>query len=165
MLKLLGSLCILAAGAAVRSIQIRSARRELSVLQGLIEVFETMENEIRLNLTPLPRLLQKVGDRRHPEIIQFFNRVEQAISSGKTLSASWNSAAGFLCISPEDRRITAEIGEKLCGDEEAACRGLQFAVQGLLRNLEKKKSQQPELEKRSTALCFSGAAMLIILLI
>ena len=59
----------------------------------------------------------------------------------------------------------AELGEKLTGDETRACQGIQLVSRTLTASLENLRKQQPEREKRGAALWFSGAALLIILLI
>lgn len=165
MLKLLGSLLILGAGFMARTFQVQTSRRELNVLRDLISSFDEMGNEIRWNRTPLPRLMQKVGREREEDVTDFFKSVGEAISFGEPLPSAWRSAAVSLPIAMGGQAEVAELGKKLCGDEEQACKGISFLTHCLSRRLEEKRSHQADFEKRSTALCFSGAALLIILLI
>lgn len=164
MLKLLGSGCLLLAGGLVRAGQIRTARRRLSVLRGLIGALEEMGDEIRLSRTPMPLLLRSAGRGRGADVAAFFYAVSRDACTA-SLPAAWSGAAQALPLGERERSAVAELGRKLCGDEEQACKGILLATNFLARTLEELQQRQPELEKRSTALCFSGAALLIILLI
>jgi stage III sporulation protein AB len=165
MLKLMGSVCILAAGVAVHMLQVRTFRRELSVLRGLVAALEEMENEIRLSRLPLPRLLKKAGFDRGRDVTAFFESICGAIGAGELPASAWRSAAAALPIARREQSELAELGRKLCGDEEQACKGIELARVRLAKALNEKSSRQADWEKRSTALCFSGAVLLIILLI
>lgn len=51
------------------------------------------------------------------------------------------------------------------GDETSACKGVLLAREKLQSRLKELVNQRPEEEKRATALCFSAAALVVILLI
>jgi len=165
MLKLMGSVCILAAAAFARVAWIRSIRRELSVLRGLISALGEMESEIRLNRTPMPRLLKKAGYDRGADVASFFSRLSRGLAAGEETMRTWTAAAGDLPVAGRERLELAEVGRNLSGDEEKACKGILLASDHLSKCLQEKYIQQRESEKRCTALCFSGAALLIILLL
>lgn len=165
MLKLLGSLCILAAGGIVRTYRVQGLRRELSVLCGMLSALEEMSDEIRLNRTPLPRLLRRVGCERGADVTRFFQAAAEAASGGESLSDAWRAAALILPLDKREQAALAELGKKFCGDEEEICTAISLVCSQIRKAIEEKRRQQPDAEKRSTALCFSGAALLIILLI
>ena len=58
-----------------------------------------------------------------------------------------------------------EAAASLQGDEEQLCRGLALASARLGDSLAERRRTQAEREKRTTALCFSAAALVVILLI
>lgn len=165
MLKLIGSGCILGAGFLLRTFQVQEHRRGIDALRDLLAALGRMENEIRLNRTPLPRMLERLGLDCGVDVEEFFRAVSQAVREGERLPAAWRSAAVSLPISPAGQASVAEIGQKLGGDEEEICNGISLASNSLKGELEQKLTGQADFEKRSTALCLSGAALLAILLI
>ena len=64
MLKLLGSLCILAAGGMAWMDRRRTFRQTLETLTELLAALEEMEGAIRLERLPMPRLLSRAALRR-----------------------------------------------------------------------------------------------------
>lgn len=165
MLKLLGSFCILAAGGCAWMQQMRSKRREIESFRRIIAALLEMKDAIRMNRTPLPRLLEREADRQSGAAAAFFQSVRQGLDTGDTLTAAWRRGASSLPWGESDRMTLEELGEKLTGDAEQACKGIELVCHSLTRTLEELRRQQPDFEKRSTALWFSAAAMLIILLI
>lgn len=165
MLKLLGSLCILFGGVASRMMLVGATREELAVLDELVSAFGRMEDEIRLNRMPLPRLLERLASGRKSAAAAFFRAVCAAALKGEVLPEVWRREAARLPLHKNEQAVVGDLGEKLSGDEESVLKALAFARRQLLRTLEKKREQQRDLERRSTAVCFSSAALLIILLI
>jgi len=163
MVKLAGSLCVLASSAAAAVMVLRSQRRELRLLSGLAAALEQMEGEILLNRTPMLRLLERLGGRRGPEA-DFFRRVSAALRQGSDLGTAWCDAAETV-IPTREKLIFRETGEALTGDEEKACRSLRVAAERLRRSLDERCRHQTDRERRSAAVCLSGGALLVILLI
>lgn len=164
MLKLLGSVCVLSAGVLVRYQMISEERRTTKTLADLAATLEFMGDEIRLNRTPMPRLLLKAGVGRGEETMAFLAEVRLG-STERGLAEAWRAAAEALPLPGEEKAAAAEAGTCLQGDEERACRGLAAAAEALHRGLERRKSQAAETAKRGTALCLSASALIIILLI
>ncbi|MDY3282630.1 stage III sporulation protein AB [Dysosmobacter sp.] len=164
MLKLLGSLCVFAAAGWAGGMQLRRGRRRLALLRGLSAALEQMTGEIRLNRTPMLRLLGQLAQRRGGEAA-FFRTVRADVKNGTDLPAAWRSAARSLEVSEEVRAALEELGERLTGDEEQACRGLSQACDTVRKAAEELRRRQPDTERRNAVLWASGAAMLVILLI
>ena len=57
------------------------------------------------------------------------------------------------------------VASGLLGDEEGVCRAISLTSEGLSAQLARLRALRPDSEKRTTALCLSGAALLVILLI
>lgn len=139
-------------------------RRVLAALSDLAAALEFMGDEIRLNRTAMPLLLLKAGAGRGRDTMAFFAVVRA--ESGKTgLAEAWRKAAGSLPLPEREAGVIAETGAYLLGDEERACRGLAAAVKQLRRELERRNSGAVEASRRSTALCLSASALIVILLI
>ena len=65
----------------------------------------------------------------------------------------------------EDKQVLLTLQETMQGDETSACKGISLAREKLQNRLKELVNQRPEEEKRATALCFSAAALVVILLI
>ena len=157
--------CALVAGASLWGWQRQRAerRRRLDTLWALSAGLERMAEAIRLERTPLPRLLERLG--REEAAADFFRRLSRALKQGQRAETAWRAEAEALPLSREDREALAEAAGGLAGDEEQVCRALTAAAVRLRRSLEAERAASPEREKRSTALWLSGGALLVILLI
>lgn len=157
MTRLLGS--VLVAGAALWGWQRQWAerRRRMDTLWAISTGLSRMAEAIRLERTPMPRLLKRLeGD--------FFRLLGEALGAGETAETAWRRAADRVPLSPADRAALAEAAGGLSGDEEQICRALGAAAQRLRRSLEAERAATPEREKRTAALWLSGGALLVILL-
>lgn len=164
MLKLMGSGCVMGAGVwLLRNITVEE-RRRTAVLRDLEAALEVMADEIRINRTPMPRLLLKAGTGRCGEVMDFFMAVRMD-SRTRGLSAAWRGAAAALPLPEQEKQALAGLGGCLTGDEEQICRGLLTVSQQLGCALKRQRETAAERGKRSAALCLSGAALMIILLI
>jgi len=165
MLKLLGCLCILGAGAAVRTMQVRRLRRELALLRDMDSALDELRDEIRSSRSALPGLLDKAGKGRGGDASVFFEAAAAAIRTGNEFPLVWKQEADRLPASSDVRREVGELGQKLCGDEAAACDGISLVTDFLRKDIEEKRRCQRDTERCCTAMCFSGALLLILLLI
>ena len=84
---------------------------------------------------------------------------------GEPLAPVWRTLSGELPLPLQSREVLADLGADLHGDEEAVCKAISLAVQRLEQHREDLENSRQAEEKRVTALCFSGAALLVILLI
>ena len=57
------------------------------------------------------------------------------------------------------------LGTALGGDEEQACKAISQAVYELAKHAEERAAERKAEDRRAAALCFSAAALLVILLI
>ncbi len=165
MLKLLGSLCVLTAGGWALLQQRQGLRQELDALRRLSAALEAMADNIRLERPPMPRLLDRAGSGREDPAASFFRTAAAALRRGEPLPAAWRDAAEALPLSPRDQQTVADLGRVLGGDEVQACKGLQLVSDSLRRNYEELERSRPQRERQGTALCFSAAALVIILLL
>ena len=151
----------LVAGAALWGWQRQRSerRRRTEALGALASGLERMAEAIRLERTPLPRLLERLGRET-----DFFRRLGRALAAGEGAEAAWRRLAGETPLAAADRAALAEAAGALAGDEAQVCRALTAAAQRLRRSLEAERTAAPEREKRSAALWLSGGALLVILL-
>ena len=162
MLKLLGSVLVSAAGAFVCLGWRRETRRVTALLWQLSAALEAMADEIRLEQTPVFRLLDKTA--RSYEAGGFFRKVG-LLGREAGLAAAWHMAAEELPLPQQARQSLGEAAGMLAGDEEQVCRGLNRAASALRKEHRRRQERAADAERKSAALCLSGAAMIIILLI
>lgn len=165
MTKLLGSLCVFAAGGMVWLYRLREGRRQRRLLAELVSSLERMETEIRLARTPLPQLLDGLAGKNGREAADLFRRTANALRAGEPPRQAWEQALVPLLLPTGDKQPLLALADALQGDEINACKGILLASETLRKRLEKQESRRVEEDKRATALCFSAAALLVILLI
>ena len=162
-MKLMGSLLILSGGGLLWYLRMRAWRVRRSVLRDLTTVFRAMGEEIRMTRAPMPRLLLKVSGACGEEVQAFLRGTAVAAERGELLSEVWKQGAEELPLSPREREIVT--GLELQGDEECICRSVSLAALQIAQCAEELEQKRPEETKRTSAVCFSGAALLVILLI
>lgn len=165
MVKLAGSVLILAGGLLARRSRGAECRRRLDTLSDLLSALRRMGEEIRMARTPLPLLLERLASGCGPEAGTFFRTAASAAKQGTNLPAAWAKAAQALPLPEADRAAVAALGEDLRGDEETICKAVSLVIYQLAKTLEELLRRKPEEDKRTAALCLSGAALLVILLL
>ncbi|MBE6996112.1 MAG: hypothetical protein E7429_05260 [Ruminococcaceae bacterium] len=165
MLKAAGSLCILAGGFLARWQQMAQRRRRRDTLSDLLCALRRMCEEIRCARTPLPTLLHRLGRDCGEDAAGLFLAAAKATAGGEQLADVWRQAAQALPISREAGASLARLGEDLHGDEEQICNAVSLVIQLLARETEEMDRNIRADGQRVSALCLSGAALLVILLI
>lgn len=165
MIKLVGSLCVLFAGGSVWWLQHQEQRRRRQVLAELAAALDYMETSIRLNRDAAAAAVPTGGAGRCHEVSQLFERSAAALAAGRSPEIVWCQTVSCLPVSETDKRALSELVNTLQGDETSACKGILLARKELQNSLSQLEKQRPEEEKRTVALCFSTAALLVILLI
>ena len=127
MIRGLGCLLILSGGVGAEVLHARASRRLLETLEGFSGLFERMENEIRMNRTPLVQLMKRLLPGARREVRQFLEAAVQAAEQGISLPGAWRRESARLTVDAHTRALIREVGDKLCGDEEGACRALRLA--------------------------------------
>ena len=110
-------------------------------------------------------LLERLASGCGPEAGAFFRAAASAAKQGERLPEAWKQAAEALPLPEADRMAVAALGEDLHGDEETICKAISLVTYQLAKALEESFRRKPEEDKRTAALCLSGAALLVILLI
>ena len=166
MLKLFGSACILGGGILARYFQVAERRREMDTLSDLLWALRRMAEEIRMARTPLPLLLDRLSKGCGREAGAFFQEVSTAALRGEDLGVAWRqAAAAALPLSAVSSAALAGMGNDLHGDEENICKAISLVIYSMAQDMEERTRRQPEESKQAAALWFSGAALLVILLI
>lgn len=165
MLKLLGSVCIFSGGILARWLQVSERRRRWDTLSDLLTALRQMAEEIRMARTPLPDLLEKLAEGKGPAVMVFFQETAKALRRGEKLETVWQRLSADLPLSEQDRRTAEALGRELHGDEENACKAIALAVYQLAASAEVQARERKTEDRKSAALWYSAAALLVILLI
>ena len=165
MIKLVGSLCILAGGVLICRTNLASYRRHLNTLSDLTLSLRRMGEEVRTLRRPLPELMRSLSGSCGPECGAFLNSVAGQAEGGEDLCAAWMRQAQTLSLSERERAALAALGDDLRGDEAQICRAVELAVRMLAESRDELEQNRRAEEKRTTALSLSAAALLVILLI
>ena len=165
MLKLLGSACILAGSFLVQGARLSERRRQWDTLSDLLSALRRMGEEIRLARTPMPLLLEYLAKDRCPDAAAFFSETAESLRRGENLNETWRREVSRLSLPPEDIRTLEPLGAALGGDEEQACKAISLAIYELAKHAEERAAVRKSEDRRAAALCFSAAALLVILLI
>lgn len=163
MRKLVGSLLILTGGGLVYFRQTRERRRRRQVLSDLLTALRRMGEAVRMTRTPLPRLLEALAEDCGPDAAGLLRAAATAAARGEDVEAVWRAGAAALPLGERDRTLLGTLA--LRGDEESICKGINLVTYGLAEDLEAMEHRRGEEDKRQAALCFSGAALLVILLL
>ena len=165
MLKLLGSLCVLSGGVLAWISQRKDRRRRRDTLSDLLRAFRRMAETVRMARTPLPALLEGLSIDCGPDAAAFFSAAADAVRREETLFQAWQIFAESLPLSKVDKTAIASLGAELHGDEESVCKAVSAVIYQLAKSAEELEHTWQEAEKQATALWFSAAALLVILLI
>ena len=165
MLRLWGCALIFGGGAAAALLHARASLREVEVLGALCHALGCMESDIRLNRTPLPRLLLKLSLQCEGELRCFLQNVGQAAAGDGFTVSLWRRSCGQLSLGDYERGLMEELGDKLSGDEESLCRALRQTREQLLAAYDDRRRTRGERERRAAALCLSASALAMILLL
>ena len=163
MTKLLGSVLVFIGGGLVWHLQWKERHRRRRLLIDLVSVLRRMQEEIRMARTPLPELLVGLAKNCGRDCSEFLCTVADAASRGDALSAAWRTGCEELPLRRREQEVLMDLS--LYGDEEKVCKGVSVAIYELAKCAAEAEQSRLEEEKRATALCFSGAALLVILLI
>ena len=163
MIKVLGSLFVLTGGGLVWWFQAQERQQKRITLSDLMTALRKISEEIRIARTPLPLLLEKIAAECQLETAQLFQKMAETARRGENLENTWRAEVHKLSLGNRER--DALLGLELSGDEEKICKAISLVIYQLAQIAEELERKRPEEEKRTTALCFSCAALLVILLI
>ena len=153
--KLLGGLFVLLGGGLGRWAQMAERRRRRDTLSDFITALRRMGESVRMTRTPLPVLLERLSA----------DCGQEAARQGEDLPARWRRLTETLPLAEGDRTALAGLGRDLQGDEEKVCKAILLVSIRLEQSATEAEGTRRAEEQRVSALWFSAAALLVILLI
>lgn len=115
---------------------------------------------IRMARLPLPQLLDRAAQDE-----AFFGEVLRELREQEELSEAWGLAAENLPLPPQSWKIWCWLGRHLTGDEQSVLQAMTYAEQIMAQERQRLVEQEQEVNRRTAAMCFSAAALAVILLV
>lgn len=163
MIKVVGSLMILGGGGLFWWYQRQERRKRRRILADLLRILRRMQEEIRMTRTPLLELLEKMVGHCGTEVTELLQDIAAAAAAGQSVDLVWVTGVCRLPVSNREQEILQQLSFN--GDEDKLCKEISLVLYGLSNCVEELDRSRAEEEKQEAALCFSGAALLVILLI
>ena len=164
-MKLLGAALVLTGFGAAWWSQMRAWRQEEETTACLAALLEQLCARIRLTRRPLPRLLREVSGAGRSPAELCLRETAEAVERGVPPAQAWAAACRTLPLGETARAAAAEPGGALSGGEEDICKAIQIAADRLRAELTQLRQEKRDRARRSGAVCFSAAALVIILLL
>ena len=165
MIKMIGAFLVLLGGGIVWHQGRMERKKQRKTLCDLLVSLRNMTEEIRVARTSLPDLLERLGQDCEEDAAEFFLAVLRRMKKGEQLKGAWEQEAKKLPLYQTAKQVLFPIGESFERDEESICKAISLAVHKLAEMNGKLEDQYQREEKRMAAVCFSTAALLVILLI
>lgn len=169
MLKLLGALCVMAGALWCGFGAVGGLRRRAQTLEELHASLVWMEEELTFRMTPLPRLLERLGKDRQEETGRFFQEVERTLQKDPEsgLYQGWRQAMvrHLTMLHPEERQVLLEVGQTLGRyDAQTQRQALGRGARRLAAFREEAQGEVRRLGKVYAALSLAGGAAVILVL-
>lgn len=158
--KIPGAVLILAGAFLLYFYRCRSLRKEVQILKELQAALEDMETMVRWKKIPLPQAMKRQTQR--PLCGICFSSALKMMKGGVPLQDAWERGLRES-VSPYIREILCRI--EWNGDEQQIIGNLRAAQKALIRLSREKEAERLQREKISLALMFSGAGLMILILI
>lgn len=163
-MKAWGVVCILLGAVYGTCVSVRERRRRRELLSDLCGALSRLGDEIRLSRVPFPELLERLSETCGVDAASFLRTVSGGVRQGRTPSVVWRREAEALPLSGVDRATLREFASVLRGDEEQIRRTVSVLSARLERSLQEMDASAAGDIRRSAALIFSAAALIVILL-
>ena len=159
-MKWLGSALIFCGGFWWWRLCLLGRKQEKQTLERLLMMLHQLRDGIRMARYPLPQLLERAAQDE-----PFFGEVLRELQKQEALSKAWGMAAENLTLPPQSWEIWYWLGRHLTGDEQSVLQAMTYAEQVMEQERQRLAEQEQEVNRRTTAMCFSAAALAVILLV
>lgn len=135
-------------------------RRVETTLEQLLAALYQLREGIRMMRMPLPQLLEQAAKDE-----LFFGEVLQELQKHEELEKAWEQAAEALPLPSQSRKVWSWLGGRLTGDEQSVLQAMAYVEQIMGQESRQMAAEKREANRRTTAICFSTAALVVILLL
>ena len=159
-MKLVGSVLVFCGGCWWYYIALKERGSRQKTLERLLGNLHEMREIVGGERLPLPQVLERLGEEG-----TYFGRVREMLRYSESFEFCWSDAAKLLDLSKRNRSIWCWLGTQLTGNEQSVIRALDFAERELEAERQKMMQESREVSQRKAVVCFSTAALLVILLL
>jgi stage III sporulation protein AB len=170
-LKLIGTLLLVAAGGTAGMLVAREYAKRPGELKSILSSIQMLETEIIYSATPMAEALEMVAGGADKNVAGFFWKAAQELRSmtGCTAGEAWERALEWSYPSnsllPKDVAILRNLGRALgISDREDQARHLKLACEQLKREIIKAEEDASKNAKMYNYLGFCGALVAAIIL-
>lgn len=159
-MKWLGSALIFCGGFWWWRLCLMGRQREQQTLERLLAALYQLREGIRMTRMSLPQLLEQAAEEE-----LFFGKVLRELRKHEELDKAWEQAAEDLPLPAQSRKAWRWLGGRLTGDEQSVLQAMAYAEQIMEQERRRMAEEKAEADHRTTAMCFSAAALAVILLL
>lgn len=171
MLKLMGAVLVLFAGAMLGFYQSWRLASRPKQIRGLIHALQVLETEMVYALTPLPEALWKISRKAAVPISGFFEQVSDRVKreEGITLQEAWEITVldywKQTAMKEAEREIASQLGRTLgISDREDQLKHLHLAIHELQGEEMTAIDEQKRYEKMWKSLGILAGVLIVIMM-
>lgn len=171
MIKLMGTLLLVAAGGAAGMMVARQYARRPGELKSVLSSIQMLETEIIFAATPLAEALERAAAGSDRVVADFFRRASRDLlpANGRTAGEAWERAMGELyaasSLSKRDMVILGSLGRALgISDRDDQAKHLRLACEQLKMEISRAEEEAAKNSKMWNYLGFCGALAAAIIL-
>jgi stage III sporulation protein AB len=170
-LKLLGALLIVVAGAMIGHIKARRLADRPAQIRRFIRVLQQLETEISYGFTPLPEAMHKLALQTAEPLSSLFAGITTNLHSrsGLTVKESWEQAVlerwPYMAMQDGEQDIILQLGSSLgTTDREDQLKHLRLASSQLGSMESEAAEEQRRFEKMWRSLGVLGGALIVVMM-
>lgn len=172
MLKIIGSVLVIAAGGLAGALIARSYERRPRELRELSSGLQMLETEIIYGATPLPDAFERVSRSCRGAVSTLFSSASEGMRTGKGFTAeeAWGNALARLAqvtsLKRDDIDVLKELGAFLgISDRDDQEKHMRLTAEQMRRQIEKAENEARTNVKLWNYLGLSSAVVLVMILL
>lgn len=165
MIRLTGCLCVFMGCGYAWYLQRLQRQRQMRTRTELLSALRRMEQEIQSRQTPIPRLAEQLALGGKGEVRACFQQFLLLLRQDVPLAEAWKRGVEGLSLRDAERTAVSELGSHFYREESIVVKELNLTIEMLEECRRETQKQSAEIEKRATAMWFSAASLLVILLL
>ncbi len=165
MMGVVGAICIVVGCGGLWLLHLRQQHQKVETIAQFSGIMLEIRGEILSHQTPLPRIFLRLSHSAHGQVGDFFQELTLELQEGVALQTAWEDRVLAADFPNEVEGVLLQVGRSFSGDEEQICKVLSLANGCLERILKVYQEKLPDNRRSFGALCFSGGALLLILLL
>lgn len=171
MLKMIGAMCVIGGSIGFGMAGAGQLRAREETLGELCSAFAWLEEELSFSLTPLPDLLERLGQSRSGQVGEFFAQVSRTLKRApeEGFRGAWRVAASGCCLGvlrEEELCVVMGLGDTLGRyDAKSQCQALRLAGGRLEKFRQRAGEERSRLGRVYMALSVAAGLAAVLVLV